>query len=348
MGYNSNGVFTAGICVDEVKRLMSLEGAIHSPLLKRTPTGFLDFLNSPLNNSGREDIPIQVGSKKKTALIQYLNRSIETQVDETITKNCNAGDYDDFNEVNFDVDKEAEIKWSADETQVAKICQSQGSFFAEIMMAKMDALAQNVNKNSIQDMLGQFGTNLDTGLTSAKQITVFPAATGNPNATALQDLDHDYTVANQMKGIKAIIGAGNIRKYWKTLAAGCCNDGGIDMLELSIQNDASFFTDTQIETYLGANEFMVIEPTTLQLVTYNEYVDDRVKKSEYKANTTITDPRTGLTYDLKLDFDTNCDDKWVWTLRLAYGLFVQPLDAYQVGDTLFGTNGTLRYEAITS
>jgi len=347
MSYNTTCEFTAGICVEKLKDLMEIEGDLHSPLLKRSPLGLVEFLNSPINTSGRDIIPIQEADKKKTVRIKYRSRDIESQVLESDDGSC-SGDCNDFSETLFDVENIAIRKISLKESEVAKICEGQGDFMLSVMGSAFDALAQNVNKNLILNLISNFGINISNGLSTAKDLTVFPAATGNINARPLQVLKNDYVIANQMKGAPAIIGAGNMYDYWQTLAAGCCNDAGINMLEMQTKMGASFWADTQFDSQMGTNHFAILEPTLTHFVVYNEYVGAREKNDNpFVVNTTLSDPRTGINYDMKMMFDA-CTDEWFIKLKLNWGVWFQPLDAYQVADPVYGTNGSLRYRAITS
>lgn len=349
MSYNSTGNFTAGTCANILKNLSDIQGDMHSPLMKQTALGYVEALQSPLNTAGRQVIPITDNDKRKQVRVKYLNRAIETQVDEAITRSCDTGDFDDFNEVTVDVTKEVELRWSVKEREFQKICdESQSQYVQTLLASKFNALAKKINRNILEDQLTNFGENKSTGTAAASTVTVFPDATGNINARPLQTMEFDYTVSNQSVGTPILIGGGLIYQYWKTLQAGCCNDGGVDMLALSNQLGFSPFLDTMVDSVIGANEFIVIEPSLTHFLQFNEYIGEREKlDSPFVANTTITDPRRNITYDMKILFD-QCDDVWTFILRNTYDIFFQPLDAYHPDDELNGINGTLRYLAQTS
>jgi hypothetical protein len=197
----------------------------------------------------------------------------------------------------------------------------------------------------LTEQLTELGINLRTGLSTAASIDVFPAATGAPNAAALQTLQSDFEIENEMVGTPIWIGAGNIYKYWKTLEQSCCNDAGVNMLDLSNSLGYSPFTDTTMKNVLNANEFIVMEQGSVQFVTFNDYVGEDVTSSGTSvARGLITDSKTGVTYDIKIMQD-NCNDNWTVIVKLHYGIWFQPLAAYQVDDNLYGTRGTLLYKA---
>lgn len=350
MSYNTSGTFTAGQCVDVLQDLTDIEGNIHSPLMKQTPTGYIEALNSPLNDEGVEKIQIQDGSgKKRSVRIRYMQRVIETQVDDAITRSCSEGDFRDFNETNFDCDHVLEHRESLNETDFQRICDGQTDFANMLLRSSFDAMARTINRDALTEQSTNFGVNLGNGgLTTAKDVNVLQASDGAPLAVGLQEIDSDYKVSNQMTGTPILVGAGNIYKYWRTLQAGCCNDGGIDMLALSNQLGFSPFVDTMIDGVLGTNHFAVLEPGTVHFVPFNEYVGERRKDIDnLQANTLITDPRRNITYDLKILFD-RCTDNWTWIFRLCYGFFFRPGDSWHPDDPLDNVNGTLRYRAQTT
>jgi len=348
MSYNTSGNFTAGQCVAVLQDLTDLEGDMHSPLMKQTPTGYLEALQSPLNDQGEQIMLQDSAGKKREVRIRYMNRTIQSQVDNAITRSCSEGDFDDFNETTFDCDRELEYRVSLNETDFQRICDGQSEFANMLLKKSFDAMAREINENIITDQSTNFGLNISSGLTTAKDVVVYAAANGNPLALMLQEVDFDYHVSNQSTGTPIVVGAGNMYKYWTSLKAGCCNDGGVDMMALSQQLGFSPFLDTQIEGVLGANHFAVLEPGTVQFVPFIEYVGDRAKQLDnLQANTTITDPRRNVTYDLKILFD-RCTDNWTWIFRLCYGVWFRPGDAWHPDDPLDGVNGTLRYRATTS
>jgi hypothetical protein len=226
-----------------------------------------------------------------------------------------------------------------------EVCQGRSQFIQDSLETSYDAIARKINKSLLAEQLTELGVNLRTGTSTAEVIDVFPAATGAPNAAALQTLMADFDVENEMVGTPIWIGAGNIYKYWKTLEQACCNDAGIDMLDLSSSLGYAPFTDTTMKQVFNDNEFIVLEQGSVQFVPFNDYVgEDETSSGTSVARGTITDSRTGITYDIKILQD-DCSDNWVVKLSLHYGIFFQPLEAYQVDDPLYGNRGSLLYRA---
>lgn len=345
MGYNNTGAFTAGQCVVPLIDLLDVQNE-HSPLLRRSPVGYIEALTSDMNRQG-EEIPISSGDKLHSARIKYLQRAVESQVVDTISRDCEVGTFDDYNEVDFSITKEVEEKWSLSEADFRRICEGQGAFVEKLFASKFDAIARKINKAILTEQAANMGKNITTGLTTATTVNVFPDATGNLNARPIQKIKFDYEFSNQSIGTPMIVFGGLFKQYHDTLKVGCCNDAGIDMLGLANSLGYAPFADVTLESVFGANRFLVLEPTKVKFVGYNEYVGESVKRWDDTVHDTIVDKRTNIKYDLKIVYD-NCSEKWTFALRKFYDIWFEPSDAWQVQDPLYGTNGSLLYLAATT
>lgn len=348
MSYNSTGVFTAGLCLNELQQLENIKGGMFSAAKKRSKLGYLEAINSPLNMQAQEQLRTQQGSKKRVVEIRWRQRSIESQVEETASGTCTSDNYPDYNSELFTVNKYVEHKFSLNTSEFQAVCEGRNKFITDTINLTFDALARKINANLLEEQALNFGINIATASSAAQDITVFPAATGAPNAAALQTLMADYELDNEMVGTPILIGGGNAYRFWKTLQHSCCNDGGVNMLDLSNSLGYAPFTDTQVDNILGANHFIMMEPNSVQFVPFNDYTgEDATSSGTSVARGTIRDSKTGITYDIKV-LQTDCSDDWTVILSLNYDIFFQPGEAYQADDPLFGTNGTLRYRAVTS
>lgn len=348
MSYNSNGIFTAGICTERLLDLADIKGNMNDPLMKRSPLGYLESITSPLNTNGRVSISVQDGEKYKTARIKWRQRAIASQVTSSKSGTCSTDNYKDFEEETITLSKAVEYKFGINTYQSKLICEGRLDFMRSEIFSAFDALARDINASLLTEQALNFGKNIRTGATTASDLTVFPAATGNPNARPLQILKNDFRVKNQFNGTMMLIGAGNAYDYWTTLESACCNDGGVDMLALSNSLGWSPFIDTQMEDYFGTNHFMTMEPGSVQLITFNDYVGiDATSAGSEVSRTTIVDPRTGIRYDLKVMQD-GCSDNYVVIINLTYDVWFTPISQFQFDDPLHGTRGTLRYRAVTS
>lgn len=345
MGYNSDGVFTAGKCLNMLLQLEDVKGGMFSSAKKRSKLGYLEAINSPLNMSGQRQIPVQQGSKRRIVEIRWRQRVVVDQVEEAKSGTCTSTNFPDFNSELFEVTKEAEYKFALNTTEFKLVCEGRSMFINESIELAYDALARRINGELLSEQLLNFGINIASGTSATTSVDVFPASTGAPNASALQTLLFEYDISNEFVGTPIWVGGGNIYKFWKTLEQACCNDGGVNMLDLSNSLGYAPFADTMVDNSIGLNQFIVMEPQSVQFVTFNDYMGEDVTSSGTSvARGTIRDSKTGILYDIKVLQD-DCSDDWVVKMNLNYDIFFQPGEAFQAQDPLFGTNGTLRYTA---
>lgn len=348
MSYNSTGTFTAGICVEKLLDLADIKGNLNNPLFKRSQLGYVEAILSPLNTSGRTAIQTQEGSKRKSVRIKWLQRTVDSQILSEKSSTCTTDNYDDFEEETVTLSKSVEYKFGINTDEVKNICEGRLDFLRMMLLKSFNALTREINDSILTDQALNMGINITTGTANATTLTVFPDATGNPNARPLQKIKYDFSEKNEMMGSPMVIGSGYMSQYMRTLAAGCCNDGGVDMLSLSNQMGWSPFIDTQLESVFGANHFIVLEPGSAQFLQFNSYVgEDATKAGDSVVRTTIKDPRTGIVYDLKV-LQNDCDDNYVVIINLTYDIWFTPIAQYHFDDPLYGTRGSLRYVAAVS
>ena len=192
MSYNGTGVFTAGKCLNELMNLTDLKGGMFSAAKKRSKLGYLEAINSPLNMSMQNQIPVQNGSKKRIVELRWRQRTIETQVFTAETGSCSSDNFPDFNSELFEVDKYVEYPFSLNTAEFKEVCEGRSKFIQDSLETSYDAIARVINKELLTEQQTELGLNLRTGLSSAVTLPLFPAATGAPNASALQTLQADF------------------------------------------------------------------------------------------------------------------------------------------------------------
>lgn len=350
-GYNNDGVFTAAICENLLIGLEQVTNPANNPNTRRSYLGYLDALRSGINTAGVSMMPVQDGTKRKIVRIAYNQRVIENEVDTAESTDCTPPRYPDFLETEFEVDKFVQHEFGLSQREATLICLGgdNNQLINRFMLQAFDALNRKINRTNLTTQTANFGFNYGNtpGSATTKSINVLVTSTGAPLATGIQTLKQDYYEKNQYEGTPLIVGQGNIMKYYDTIATGCCNQDGVDMGAYAAKYGAAFFLDTQVEDVVGANQFIVLAPGMLQFVPYNRYVGYNAGQMGTAFNTTVTDPRTGMTYDMKVDVD-GCGEKYYIRLSLNYGLWIQPTNTFHQDDPLYRTNGSLRYTAATT
>jgi hypothetical protein len=90
-----------------------------------------------------------------------------------------------------------------------------------------------------------------------------------------------------------------------------------------------------------------MRPGSVQLITRNDYVGPYAKENDVFSHGTVTDPFTGITWDIKWHYN-DCDDTYSMIIGVWYKQYFLPSDIFESGDDLFGVNGILHYRAMSS
>lgn len=163
-----------------------------------------------------------------------------------------------------------------------------------------------------------------------------------------------------------IVGWNLIKEYYRKAQYGCCNGNGVDVNASTAYG--RFFMDVSVPTVLAPNtqRFLAFQPGTVIPMEFTSNAGDfkyepRSETGESinfdsldNVNTTIVD-RTN-NFDVPFEFDlyirkSDCGLNTTWVITLAKTislLFTVPSDAYNTGDRLVGTNGTLIFNATAS
>lgn len=84
------------------------------------------------------------------------------------------------------------------------------------------------------------------------------------------------------------------------------NDAGIDLAAIDDLNPYTYY-DRNLDLTLGINEFFLMSPGAVQLVTWNKYVGEKNRKvTDLYTNSTFIDPATGIQIDFEWRFDFDC------------------------------------------
>lgn len=334
--------FTQGICQRVQESLISILGS-NSPSLRRGQYGYLNALQSPQNLSGVTKIQIDPGNgKKKGVRLTFIQRGLESDVKTTPITNCAT----EIEPTPFqqDVDitsylRSPGIKFSEDEMR--KLCEGDMEFMSSVVNAQIDALVKVLNKNLLATQnvnFGNFNPNTPGVVGDKKTVILLTGQKRVPHymgeseiLEAFEDLD--------WSGRPIVVGSGNLSHYVRQVGIGCCNENGINLAQAGAMD---YFKDRYVEGIIGANEFIGLVPGMVQLMTWNKYVGTYKKENDVFSHTTITDPVTGLTFDMKWKYN-DCDDSYSVHFGIWYDLYFIPTNAFAAGDELEGTNGSLNF-----
>ncbi len=330
--------FTEGLCNSIQQSLNAIAGS-NAPALKRDRIGAVDALVSDNNTAGFEAIQQSDQGKDRSVKIKYYQRQIDTLINSSCTADCTADEESTPFETILDVSNCLSTPGMIfNEDEMAKLCESESEWTAQIMFSHMNAMNVALDKAVLADYAANFGEFLDG--TTLKQVKLFADTTNQPRTIAAAQIMQEYENAGG-RGTPMIIGNNNLGLYAKEAQIGCCNDFGVNVGALPAE--WQYYSD-RFSTSIFANteDFMVLEPGVSQLVRWNKYRGERAKSGATFAHGTLVDPFTGITYDLKTHYD-DCADQWVMKLELNWELFTLPSNVYKAADDLFGVNGIFNF-----
>lgn len=332
--------FTEGICEKVQSSLNQILNG-KAPQNLRTPLGYLDALVSTQNTAGVEKVPVDAGNgKKKQVRIKFIQRGVASDITTSTDSDCAVDIEKEPYDETVEVTQYIATKWMGfDQTQMRKLCEPDGEFMQSVIRAEIDVLCTELNKDLIALQAANFGNFID-GTSVAHAVPLLETVKKSPLYYGESLIMEEFENLGVMQR-PIVVGAGNLAHYVRQVGIGCCNDAGI---ALNQAGNMDFFRDRFVNSILGANHFIGLIPGYVQLLTWNKYVGDYRQETPSFSHTTITDPVTGLTFDMKWKYD-DCAEKWVMNISLNYELFFIPSDSFAATDDLYGMNGSLHFRA---
>jgi hypothetical protein len=316
-----------GACENIRREAETLAGENYAYNLRRK-TGALDFITSPENGSVQSElISYEQGRKIAKLKILYDQRTKPCQ----ITQNCNASVCDEgatpqrkqaiidisnclttpvrqyFNDDMVALCKDTRMFM---ESRMLSDIRAAHEFFSERILAVMDAeIGKNIEFDGTTTAAGQYKDIQLIDTTTAQRIPL----TGN-----WAEVMEDY-MNNQLTGVPAVVGQGNLAMFYKLHRWSCCNSA-TPYGEENVDGDARFYLDQASNTVLGPNKFILAAYRALHLMTFNENKNIQIRDNAVQLFT-IPDP-FGYPFEWNVDlkFDI-CDKSWKMMLSLVWGYF---------------------------
>lgn len=317
-----------------------------APNNRMEPQGFTDFVVSKLNTDGtiQNKVSPGGGKKRKVELVYtppILESEIGTNPERKCTSDNEAGQLSEEYELG---DSGVQYDEVLDIDNMASMCKDNGLWFAERIQAIMDGLYKKIgtiNAQQLSTLYGAFGTGVDGVLNDIKTVST-KKLDGSPNIDMLAEIEF-ASLDTGYGGTPYIFGFGEAYKYYKKVAASCCASDGLDLSVFAAQNSSVFVSDKKIDRELNG-DFITLIPGAVQMLHWLQFEGPEginvINDQSYKQ-TVITDPRTGIRYDLQIKVD--CGKIFV-NLKLVHKLIGLPTDMYSVGDPYHGVTFVNRYK----
>lgn len=224
----------------------------------------------------------------------------------------------------------------------------------ETILETANAVLGSVNRALVVKAATEFGVNAATGAYGGSVINInengaaFIITNGVPQM--LTELE-----INQICGDPCIVGSGVWQNFVNTRRAGMAglNAGGLNQGAGTLPR---FFYDPNTAAIWGANAIGVFAPGSVKLLEADQYVGQWAGErggSTFFNFTLPTDQFAcvpecqDMSFDVHLRYlpcaENGLQPGWQGIVSKKFALWVQPDNAYAVGDPLYGTNGTLKY-----
>ena len=345
MSYNNSGFISASA----LQAMLTSEQFIRdNPVNKTGHLGTLRTIMDPLNTRGylQNRIDVKNGTKREVELV-YTPRISENDVLVGSRPNCQGGTvYGETSETYSLADTDLiRIPFNIPIIDLANREQDLDSYVAEQFLRAIRSLTRKLNSEAVA-ALGVLKGNFADGVTGPVSVAVRSGSVYLPDPAVKIGMEYDKAEGRD-NGTPIVLGGGYIAEWFRAKEAACCASTNV-LLDEYVDNVPMIHVyDPTIEKVLGGQNFMVLSPGAVQMLTWNQFKGSnaaRIDVQSYQFGT-IIDPVTGIECDYTAIFDCG-----VWKCDVSiYRKFVAlPDDVFRLGDDLRGVNYIMPFVATAS
>lgn len=324
------------IACPQIQEDLNTQFVQFDPLGAKDVQGFTDFVSSGMNTNGFLQNQIAGGNGKyRQVELVYTPPIAESSILDSADKLCVSTNAAGQISHTYEIDPLVGTSYNEVFTisNLATMCKDNSLWFAQRLQAMMDAMEKSIgtkNANQAALLTGAFGSGDNDVVANVKTISTQKASSTDFNIDALSEIIFSAMDAGYATK-PFVFGYGEILKYMKKMAAGAVAAEGVDYGVFAAMNDLVFVADKKMKTALGDENFLMLQPGAIQMLTYLEFEGafNTVDDGAYKQ-TVIVNPKNGRRYDFQLKND--CGNISV-NLKLAHKLVGLPTDMYPVGDS---------------
>jgi len=316
----------------------------------KEPTPFFDFILSPFNNFGLDQVVNPGKGKTRTINLTFFQRINEDNVQENQTNpNCSSDRKrgNCVEQYEIDTDANLQVDEFIEASDLRTVCQDDGTYLRNVIDRLVNVLERRVATKTTEEAAALTGT-WDTEVNSNPDITVDGQnrlVVRTRRAGALDEI-FPWTMQNidlalnqtGYCGTPICFSDAELFQYYGKVLQGCCADQGVDLGELARVHGKAVAYDRRIRAAFGDGEALVIQPGAQALLMYsqNEFFDDAGVRSIWGTgdftHMVIFGP-SGLKMDLNLQ--TTCGGLQV-VLTATTQLVSLPDDQFGTGDSKDG------------
>lgn len=319
----------------------------HRAELREDRSPFLEFVTSPANQNGINQVVSPGSGKVRTINLISDRPLLESSVTTESNRDCRVAEKRGDMVTTYTIDT-SRVFESSERFAIADFttkCEGNRDFLLRRLLQHYIAIDKKVATVTATEAAALFG-NYSADVIAAESLAADDVlvvetldANGNYKAGAMEKIQWAAD-ASQM-GAPVVFGGRLISEHMRLAMAGCCTQYGIDVADLmSLYGFASAY-DRRVATALGNlnTRALIASLGTFQLLTYleNPAVQDLagLMPGGYIYTTAVTP--AGVPVEVTIKDDCKVLDIQVQT---STKLVAPPLDLYEAGDNFEGTNGS--------
>lgn len=358
----------SGFCPNLLYHINEIAGE-NAPGRKMNVAGFLAMLFCCQNSSVSPVNDPFEGGHRRPLQIKYSRRPLVSDVQDE--ENCDINTQPTYEEWTLPGLLHRQISFHIADDLIRQYCidasrmRTTGAPPTQVMqevyeriIEHANTLLASINQALVAQQATEFGVNVQTGSSGGKLININRDGTEFALDNGVVDMFHDFSL-NQICGVPCIVGEGTYAAFTQAQLLACCNAGGMNLAQANLPR---FFTDFDSQVIWGQNAIGVFAPGSVKFIGPNKYIGNWSGPRGTSTFTTLPLPvqefgcADDCLRDLRLDMQIKYNDcpvddgnggtllpGWQVILSKDFALWTQPDNAFQAGDYLEGTNGTLKY-----
>lgn len=316
----------------------------------REPMPFAEFITSPLNNNGLQQVISPGAGKVRSVELKYQARIPETEVVENDSDlcSCDTTRGNCSQTYTLDPDENLSICEKITAADLRNICEPNSEFIMRKVAHLVDAMERRSATEIVQEasfLTGSWNTSEVPNVNVSDQLVVKTKKDGDAftlNPFAMPEIDFALAATGYCAPTPIFAGR-ELYQYYRGLQAGCCADSGVDLSAmLSLYGKAVMYDPRVASTISGGqNAGLILQPGAVALLTWNEFgwnagIPLPFNEGSNYARTLIVSPRLGLPMDVIVKDE--CPGTLTITISVVIKLVNLPSDIFPVGDKYRGVN----------
>ena len=304
---------------------------------------FLEYLNSPENTAGINQVINPGQGKSRTLNLTYFPRLSETENTEATGRPCSAQDKIGNNVAQYEIDTEATTP-SGERIAIedlTRFCDDNDSYIAQVLARHLDVMDRKIAVKTATEataLVGQYSADTIAAYSLADpSILTVTTKTSGLNVFGAYEKIQAATIMSGFGGY-VHFGGQLMFEHMRLSLAGCCTNDGLSVPELYNLYGSAFAYDRRLATALGSvtTESLVFRPQALQLLTYVQspaYTPNMNWMSNYSKFVLFTP--AGVPVDVLIKDDCGVIDI---NMYAATKLVALPSEMFLTGDNFAGVN----------